>query len=169
MEAELAAAGGAVDLSMWGLIWRADPVVKVVMVILVIASLWSWAIIFDKLLTVRRMSSRARAFEDTFWSGGAMDELFHRIDGKENHPMASIFAAGMREWLKSKEQGGAGKKEGEASRGLEGAPDRAQDVTGQHGQTLEMTSKDDTGVDLRFGGAGAKQPVQRQGNWRGKR
>ena len=108
MEAELAAAGGAVDLSMWGLIWRADPVVKAVMVILVIASLWSWAIIFDKLLTVRRMSARARAFEDTFWSGGAMDELFHRIDGKENHPMASIFAAGMREWLKSKEQGGAG-------------------------------------------------------------
>ena len=107
MEADLVTAAGEADLTIWGLIWRADPIIKAVMVILVIASLWSWAIIFDKLLTIRRMSARAKDFEGKFWSGGAMDDFYSKIDGYADHPMAAIFIAGMREWRRSKHQGAA--------------------------------------------------------------
>lgn len=91
----------AQDLSIWSLVWRADPVVKAVIVLLVVASIWCWAIIFDKALTLRRLNNRASQFEDTFWSGGALDELYDRLADRPPDPMSAVFVAAMREWRRS--------------------------------------------------------------------
>ncbi|MBT5266931.1 MAG: protein TolQ [Rhodospirillaceae bacterium] len=99
--------GGSIsgDLSMWGLFLRADPVVKAVMLLLVGASFWCWAIIFDKVLRVRRLRARAKTFEDSFWSGGSLEDLYDRIGHEPGDPMASVFSAAMREWRRSNARG----------------------------------------------------------------
>jgi biopolymer transport protein TolQ len=98
-------AGAARDLSMWGLFLQADIVVKAVMLLLVAASFWSWAIIFEKLMRLRRVSQAADKFEYEFWSGGSLEELFDRVGANPEHPLAVLFAAAMREWRRSSERG----------------------------------------------------------------
>lgn len=93
------------EISIWGLVVQADPVVKVVMLLLVLASVWSWAIIFEKLLKMRRLRRRASEFEDAFWSGGSLEDLYDRLGGQPNDPMASIFSSAMREWRRSAAKG----------------------------------------------------------------
>ncbi len=102
--ANLAAQG---DLSLLGLFLQADWVVKGVIVLLLAASVWVWAIIFEKSLTVRRANRAADAFEDRFWSGGSLDELYE-IEGKRpTHPIAAVFGAAMSEWQRSARVAGA--------------------------------------------------------------
>jgi biopolymer transport protein TolQ len=91
----------AADLSIWSLFLRADLVVKLTMLILVVASFWCWAIIFEKYLRMRRLVEEASQFEDAFWSGGSLEDLYERIGGRPNDPMESLFAAAMREWRNS--------------------------------------------------------------------
>ena len=99
MEAvELQAAGAAADLSIWGLVSQADFVVKLVLLILILASFWCWAIIFDKSRQMRRLRDKAAEFEDSFWSGGSLEELYERIGGAPDHPLAMLFSVAMREW-----------------------------------------------------------------------
>ena len=94
--------GGALhDLSLWGLFIQADWVVKLVMVGLLLASVWVWAIVFEKLTSIRRANRAADAFEDSFWSGGSLDDLFRKEGEQPTHPMAAVFAAAMREWRRS--------------------------------------------------------------------
>jgi biopolymer transport protein TolQ len=94
--------GGAMhDLSLWGLFLQADWVVKLVMLGLLIASVWVWAIVFEKVTSIRRANKAADAFEDAFWSGGSLDELFRREGDQPSHPMAAVFVAAMREWRRS--------------------------------------------------------------------
>lgn len=93
--------GAAADFSMLALFMRADIVVKAVMVLLVFASVWCWAIIFEKLFLMRRLNSRSNSFEQEFWSGNSLDDLFDRINGMPRDPMASLFVAAMREWRRS--------------------------------------------------------------------
>src|SRR5256885_8641526 len=93
------------DLSVWALFLQADWIVKAVIIILLIASVWSWAIIFDKMIRLRGLRSRARKFEESFWSGGSLEELFDRIANRPTDPMASIFVAAMREWRRSAANG----------------------------------------------------------------
>ena len=79
MEQEIisqAAGVSVVDFSMWGLFMRADLVVKGVMIALLLASFWSWAIIFDKFLRFRRVIALADRFEEVFWSGNSLEELY---------------------------------------------------------------------------------------------
>jgi len=59
-----------IDMSVYGLFMQADWVVKAVMIALLLASFWSWAIIFEKMLRLRSLKKSAQSFEDTFWSGG---------------------------------------------------------------------------------------------------
>jgi biopolymer transport protein TolQ len=93
------------DLSLWGLFLQADWVVKGVMIALLLASIWVWAIVFEKLSTLRRIRRAADAFDDRFWSGGSLDEL-HKEEGENpSHPMAAVFGAGMREWKRSAGRG----------------------------------------------------------------
>ena len=103
---------GSIDyeMSIWGLFVRADIVVQAVILMLVLASFWCWAIIFDKALRMRRLNSQATKFEESFWSGGSLEELFDRVGARPSDPMTAVFAAAMREWRRSSEKGliGAG-------------------------------------------------------------
>ena len=93
------------DLSVWGLFLQADIVVKIVMLMLILASFWCWAIIFEKILRMRRLWAQAEEFEDAFWSGGSLEDLYDRIHDRPTSPMASIFTAAMREWRRSAAKG----------------------------------------------------------------
>ena len=93
------------DVSLLALFLEAGPIVKAVMIGLLLASIWCWAIIFDKLATYRRARADARAFEDEFWSGGSLEELYRREADEEARGPAAIFVAAMREWKKSHEKG----------------------------------------------------------------
>ena len=88
-------------MSIWDLFLAADPVVKAVMLLLILASIWCWAIIFDKISRLRKLRRKAQEFEDMFWSGGSLEDLYDRIGGTPADPMASVFAAAMREWRRS--------------------------------------------------------------------
>jgi biopolymer transport protein TolQ len=102
---QLGAAGG--DLSLWGLFMQADIVVKLVIFGLLIASIWVWAVVFEKWSSLRQVNRQADGFEDRFWSGGSLDELFDHEGGNPTHPMASVFAAAMGEWRRSARVAGA--------------------------------------------------------------
>jgi biopolymer transport protein TolQ len=93
------------DLSMITLFMQADTIVKITMLLLLLASLWSWAVIFDKLFKIRRLRHDAENFEESFWSGGSLDDLYDRIGTRPTDPMSAVFAAAMREWRRSASKG----------------------------------------------------------------
>jgi len=95
----------APTLSMISLFLQADLIVKGVMVLLLAASFWSWAIIFDKVLKVKRLVRAADAFEESFWSGGSIEDLYDRIGSRPVDPMSATFAAAMLEWRRSAAKG----------------------------------------------------------------
>ena len=101
----LGAAAG--DLSLWGLFVQADIVVKIVMIGLLAASVWVWAIIFEKVTSLRRVNKQATAFEDRFWSGGSLDELYEQEGARPTNPMAAVFGAAMGEWRRTGRVAGA--------------------------------------------------------------
>jgi biopolymer transport protein TolQ len=92
-------------ISIINLFMRADPIVKAVMGLLVLASLWSWAIIINKWLALGTLRRRADKFEKTFWSGLSLDELYAQFSQKPDHPMASVFISAIREWRRAFEAG----------------------------------------------------------------
>ena len=93
------------NLSITGLFLQADSIVKMVLFILLLASFWSWAVIFDKTLRLRRLRLAASSFEENFWSGGSLDDLYDRVGQRPADPMSSVFAAAMREWRRSAANG----------------------------------------------------------------
>ena len=84
---------------------RADIVVQAVMVLLLVASLWSWAIVVNKWLAFGTLKRRATKFEKIFWSGQSLDELYQQFAAKADHPMAATFVAALREWRRAFEGG----------------------------------------------------------------
>lgn len=100
-----AGATAVTDFSVWSLFLRSDLVIKLVMVILFVASFWSWTIIVDKWLRLRRLWNQAAEFEDSFWSGGSLDDLYDRIGNAPMDPMAAVFTAAMGEWRRSSARG----------------------------------------------------------------
>ncbi len=103
--ANLVAGGG--DLSLLGLFLQADLVVKIVMLLLIAASVWVWAIVFEKVFSLRRANKSADRFEDRFWSGGSLDELYDAEGVRPTHPVAAVFGAAMGEWKRSAQVVGA--------------------------------------------------------------
>jgi biopolymer transport protein TolQ len=101
------AGAGAVphDLSIVTLFLQADLVVKIVCVLLLLASFWSWAVIFDKITKLRRLRRDAVNFEESFWSGGSLDDLYDRIGNRPADPESAVFAAAMREWRRTAARG----------------------------------------------------------------
>ncbi len=95
------------DFSLWGMFVTADIVVQAVMVLLVLASFWSWAIMFEKFMLMRKVLRAADGFEESFWSGKTLDDLYEKIKKRPSHPLAMVFVAAMREWQRSLKTTGA--------------------------------------------------------------
>lgn len=101
MEAQALGAITAADFTLTALFFKATMTVKVVMIILVIASVWSWAIVIDRSIRYRAVRKQTAQFEKAFWSGQMLDEIYERIGDKPRNAAEALFAAGMREWKKS--------------------------------------------------------------------
>ncbi len=86
------------ELSIISLLMHAHIVVQLVALILVLASVWSWAVIFEKKATLGKLNRRAGKFEDAFWSGEPLDKLYQRIKKSPHDPLLKVFSAGMEEW-----------------------------------------------------------------------
>ncbi len=99
-------AGPQIDgISIVSLFMKASLIVKLVFALLLLASLWSWAIIFNKWLALGRLRRRADKFEKVFWSGLSLDELYSQFSQRADHPMAAVFVSALREWRRAFETG----------------------------------------------------------------
>jgi biopolymer transport protein TolQ len=110
------------DLSIWALFWQADIVVKSVMIGLVAASVWCWAIIVDKSMLFTRVKLEMNRFERVFWSGQSLEELYQQMSDKPAVGLGAVFVAAMKEWKRSHEQNAA------SFIGMQGRLDKVLDV-----------------------------------------
>ncbi|CDG34314.1 protein TolQ [Parasaccharibacter sp. TMW2.1882] len=94
-------AAGAAGLSPFHLFLNASLAVQLVMIGLVLCSIFVWAVIVEKVLLLRRVNREATGFEDRFWSGGSLDDLYDSEGARPVHPMAAVFGAAMGEWRRS--------------------------------------------------------------------
>jgi biopolymer transport protein TolQ len=89
------------DLSIFTLFWQAHWIVKLVMIGLLVASIWVWAIVVDKTILYRRTRQAMDSFESAFWSGQSLEELYRTLSAKPTYSMGALFVAAMREWKRS--------------------------------------------------------------------
>jgi len=94
--------GGSTDFSIIQLFLRADFVVKSVIIILIAASVYSWALIFEKYRLFKRIEKSTSSFEDKFWKSRSAESFYNSLTNKEKDPMASIFQSAMNELIKTK-------------------------------------------------------------------
>ena len=106
-------------VSLWVLFWQAHFVVKAVMIGLMIASVWVWAIVIDKTILYARTRRQMDRFEQVFWSGESLEDLYRTLSSRPNHSMAALLVAAMREWKRTYEGG---------ARALTGLPLRIEKV-----------------------------------------
>ena len=92
----------SVDFSMLSLFLRADFVVKSVIIILILASLYSWTVIVAKLIRIRQLKKLEKEFEEIFWSGNSFEDLYETLNYNNHDPKSKIFCAAITEWRKSK-------------------------------------------------------------------
>ncbi len=92
------------DFSMLGLFFQADIVVKSVIIILIIASLYSWNVIVSKILRMRQLKKLESEFDEIFWSGNSFEDLYETLNFNKTDPKSKIFCAAILEWKKSKSQ-----------------------------------------------------------------
>jgi biopolymer transport protein TolQ len=95
------------EVSLFGMFWSAHIVVKIVMIGLLFASIWCWAIIVNKTLLFARTQKAMDRFEQVFWSGQSLEELYRTLSSRPTTAMATLFVAAMREWKRSFENAGA--------------------------------------------------------------
>ena len=96
--------GEAPDFSMFGLFMQADIVVKSVIIVLILASIYSWNVIVSKILRMRQLKKLEKDFEDIFWSGNSFEDLYETLNFNKTDPKSKIFCAAILEWKKSKSQ-----------------------------------------------------------------
>ncbi|HEU5017126.1 MAG TPA: protein TolQ [Pseudolabrys sp.] len=89
------------DLSLWTLFSHASFIVQAVMIGLLIASIWVWAIAIDKAVLYARTRRAMDHFEKAFWSGQSLEDLYRSLAMHPTHSMAALFVAAMREWKRS--------------------------------------------------------------------
>jgi biopolymer transport protein TolQ len=95
-----------IDFSLLALFLRATFTVKIVMLLLIAASFWAWAIIVQKIISYRQAKVQADRFDEAFWSGEPLDELFEKLGPEPSSAPEKIFASGMMEWRRSHRQDG---------------------------------------------------------------
>lgn len=110
------------DFTMWALFARATITVKLVMIMLIAASIWCWAVIVDRIIQYRKARREADIFDRAFWSGEPLDTLFDQIGANPRGQSEKIFAAGMLEWRRSHKQ------DGNLIAGAQARIDRSMDV-----------------------------------------
>jgi biopolymer transport protein TolQ len=93
--------GGGPQISLWHLLFQASWPVFIVMIGLALASVWCWAIIFEKFYSVRRMNAANDRFESTFWSGQSLEDLYNAMGNRPTLGLSAIFIAAMQEWKRS--------------------------------------------------------------------
>jgi len=95
------------DLNLWQLVINASFVVQLVILTLLLASLLSWTVIFDRIRVLRRAKRMADEFEQRFWSGGDLADLYHALEREREGPygLAAIFQAGFREFARLRRGG----------------------------------------------------------------
>ncbi len=106
MEADIAAKavelGTNTDFSLLSLFFRADIVVKSVMIILILCSVYSWAVIFDKFRLFKKISKSSEEFEEKFWNSKSAETFYNSLPSKLEDPMALVFQDAMEGLLKKK-------------------------------------------------------------------
>ena len=106
MEQEVAtqvvALGGSTDFSLMQLFLRADFIVKSVIVILIAASIYSWALIFEKYRLFKRIDKSTSIFEDKFWKSKSAEAFYKNLPNKTDDPLTIIFKSAMSELIKTK-------------------------------------------------------------------
>jgi biopolymer transport protein TolQ len=122
METEVLAAASEMDFSLWALFWRATLVVKIVMILLLVASVWVWAVLIQKLAQFRRARADAARFDAAFWSGEPLDELYETLAERPGTASERIFASAMAEWSRSH------RDDGGLIAGAQSRIDRSMDV-----------------------------------------
>ena len=96
----------AQDFTMWALFARATILVQLVTILLIVASLWCWAVLIDKLIQYRKARAEADTFDRAFWSGEPLDALFDKTGVDPQGATEKVFVAGMLEWRRSHRQDG---------------------------------------------------------------
>jgi biopolymer transport protein TolQ len=107
METETLALAQEADFTLIALFFRATLTVQLVMIALILASVWVWAITFSKLAMFRRARANAVAFDAAFWSGEPLDELYDQVADAPKSAAERVFVAGMTEWRRSLRDDGA--------------------------------------------------------------
>ena len=110
------------EVTLWSLFMQAGFVVKIVMLGLVGASIWTWAIVADKWISFGKFRRQLDQFEQVFWSGQSLEELYRTLADRKSSGMSAIFVSAMREWKKSFERGA------KSPIGLQMRIDKAMDV-----------------------------------------
>ena len=113
----------ASEVTLWSLFMQAGFVVKLVMLGLIGASIWTWAIVVDKWISFGKFRRQLDQFEQIFWSGQSLEELYRTLSDRKSTGMSAIFVSAMREWKKSFERGA------KSPIGLQMRIDKAMDVT----------------------------------------
>lgn len=111
------------EISIWSMFWGAHIVVKLVMIGLLLASVWCWAIIIDKTLLFARTRRAMDRFEEAFWSGSSLDDLYSQLSERPATAMANLFLAAMREWKRSMQNAAA------SFMGLQARIEKALDIS----------------------------------------
>ena len=122
METETLALAQEIDFSMWSLFARATLTVKLVMIVLLAASAWAWAVIIQKMIDYARARREAAMFDAAFWSGEPLDELYEKIGDRPRSPSERVFVSGMVEWQRSH------REDGRLIAGAQSRIDRSMDV-----------------------------------------
>ena len=100
--AQVVGLGGSTDFSLIQLFLRADFVVKSVIIILIAASVFSWALIFDKYRLFKRIEKSTTSFEEKFWKSKSAESFYNSYTNREQDPMANVFQSAMGELIKTK-------------------------------------------------------------------
>ena len=105
--AQVVGLGGATDFSIWKLFLRADWVVKSVIILLIVCSIFSWALIFDKIRLFKNINSSIEEFEKKFWKAKSAESFNNSLPANSDDPAIKIFKSAMAELIKTKRQSSA--------------------------------------------------------------
>ena len=93
---------GNTDFSIISLFFRADIIIKSVIIILIVSSVYSWAIIFEKIKMFKKISKSTEEFENKFWKSKSAETFYNNLPDNFEDPMANVFRNSMEVMLKSK-------------------------------------------------------------------